>query len=116
MKPEANESTKKKAWYSYLSNKYVLISLLFMVWMLFLDNYSWMNHRKLDNEISELEINKRYYQEEIARDMKQIKQLQQSHYVEKYARENYFMKRPNEDIYLIEFPLDSASGERYIPK
>lgn len=116
MSVETNESAKKKAWYSYLSNKYLWISLFFLVWMLFLDNYSWLNHRKLNEEISELEVNKTYYQEEIARDMKQIKQLQQDHFIEKYARENYFMKRPNEDIYIIEFFSESKDSTRYIPK
>ena len=116
MTPETNESTTKKAWYTYLSNKYLWIGLFFLVWMIFLDNYSWLNHRKLNEEISELEVNKSYYQEEIARDMKQIKQLQQPHYVEKYARENYFMKRPNEDIYLIEFPKNLKDSTTYIPK
>lgn len=75
--------------------------------MLFLDNYSYFDHRVLDNQIEELEDNKSYYQEEIKKDESQIKQLKNPDQVEKYAREKYFMKKDSEDIYIIEFEGDT---------
>ncbi len=98
---------KDKAWFKYLSNKYIWSLLFFAAWMIFLDNYSYFDHRVLDNQIEELEDNKTYYQEEIKKDKTQIKQLKNPQQVEKYAREKYYMKKDSEDIYLIEFEGDT---------
>jgi hypothetical protein len=91
-----------------LSNKYVLVILLFGVWMLFLDNYSYLEHRLLDKEINELEDNEQYYRNEIKADQQKIKLLKNTNQVEKYAREKYFMKKDSEDIYIIEFEGDTV--------
>jgi hypothetical protein len=40
----------------------------FITWMVFLDNYSYFDHRFLDNQITELEDNATYYQDEIHKD------------------------------------------------
>jgi cell division protein DivIC len=85
------------------SNKYVWVLLFFIVWMLFLDNYSYFDHRVLNQQIDELETNKTYYQEEIAKDQKSIQLLKNPNQIEKYAREKYFMKKDSEDIYIVEF-------------
>lgn len=106
MKNPLKESLEKRPVLRFLSNRYVLISLFFIVWMLFFDNYSWLNQRPLDQEIEELENNKRYYQEEIRKDTLAIRALQDPDQVEKYAREQYYMKRENEDIYIIEHESD----------
>ncbi len=83
-------------------NKYVLIILVFIIWMFFLDTNSWFIHRELDQEIKELKDNKEYYKKEIVKDQKSIKTLKDSNELEKFAREEYFMKRDNEEIYIIE--------------
>ncbi len=101
-------SFKDKPWYQFLSNKYVWVLLFFSTWMLFLDNYSYFDHRILDNQIKELEDNKTYYQEEIRKDKENIKLLQNINHIEKYAREKYYMKKENEDIYIVEFEGDSV--------
>ena len=98
---------KNRPWLKFLGNKYFLVSLFFCVWMLFLDNYSYLDHRVLNKEIDELEDNKVYYQEEIKKDIDHIKKLKNPAQIEKYAREKYYMKRENEDIYIIEFEGDS---------
>ena len=54
-------------------------------------------------KIDELETNKKYYKDEITKDSISIKHLKNDDHVEKYGREKYFMKRNNEDIYIIEF-------------
>ncbi|MCX6184341.1 MAG: septum formation initiator family protein [Flavobacterium sp.] len=102
---ELNEQKPNK-WLPYLKNKYVWVLLFFGIWMLFLDNYSQLEHRELDKEIEELEVNKKYYQDEIRKDQHNINLLKDPNQVEKYAREKYFMKKQNEDIYLID--LDSS--------
>ncbi|WP_367754795.1 septum formation initiator family protein [Flavobacterium sp. WC2421] len=101
---------KDKPWFKFLSNKYIWVLLFFSTWMVFLDNYSYFDHRFLDTQINELEDNKEYYQEEIKKDEEQIKELKNPEQIEKYARENYYMKKDSEDIYLIEFEGDSIEN------
>ncbi|HEX9979373.1 MAG TPA: septum formation initiator family protein [Flavobacterium sp.] len=93
--------------FRFLKNKYVWVLLFFIAWMLFLDNYSYLNHRELNEQIDELEDNKQYYLEEIRKDQENIKLLKNPDQVEKYAREKYYMKRDSEDIYIIEFEGDT---------
>ena len=96
-------SVRDSGWFRFVSNKYVLVTLFFIVCMLFLDNYSLWNQRALNGQIDEMEDNKKYYQDEIKKDNKSIKLLKNPDQVEKYAREKYFMKKDSEDIYIIEY-------------
>ena len=86
-----------------ISNKYVIILLLFVVWMLFFDENSFLNHRELDKEIDKLEKSNEYYREQIKDDKKVIDNLNDPDSLEKYAREEYKMKKENEEIFLIEY-------------
>jgi cell division protein FtsB len=90
----------------FLANRYILVLIVFIIWVLFLDNYSYIEHRVLDKEIEEIEDNIKYYKTEIKKDSASIKHLKNNDRVEKYAREKYYMKRENEDIYIIEFEDD----------
>ena len=57
----------------FLANRYVLVLLFFIVWMLFFDNYSYLEHRVLDKEIEEIEDNIQYYKTEIKKRQCQYK-------------------------------------------
>lgn len=102
---------KNKNILRFLSNKYVIVLLFFGAWMLFFDNYSYIEHRILNQELQELEDNKKYYQDEIRKDKFNIKTLKNPNQVEKYAREKYFMKKDSEDIYIIEFEGDTLKSK-----
>ena len=82
-------------------NIFFLVSIVFIVWMLFFDANSWMIHRVLDEEIEVLELKKDFYNSEIKNDQEQLKALETPEGLETYAREKYKMKRKNEDIYII---------------
>lgn len=94
---------KQKKWFRILSNKYMLILLAFGVWMLFFDSNSWLVHYELNQEVDKLNDNVTYYQSEIKKDSTLIDDLDDSTGLERYAREKYFMKRKNEDVYIIDF-------------
>ena len=94
--------------FSFLYNRYIIVGGIFLIWMLFFDNYSYFEHRFLNQQINELNDNKKYYKSEIAKDSIKIKNLKNDNMTEKYAREKYFMKKDSEDIYIIEFEGDSA--------
>jgi cell division protein DivIC len=105
-----------KTWYNnlitnypflkFIGNRYTIVLVFFIVWMLFLDNTSYIEHRVLNKQIDELEDNKSYYQNEINKDNKSIKNLKNPSQVERYAREKYYMKRDSEDIYIVEYEED----------
>ncbi len=94
---------RNKKWFRFLSNRYVIILLIFGFWMFFLDSNSWLVHHELDQEIDELQTNKEFFRKEIAKDRTIIEKLNDSFELESYARQNYYMKRPNEDIFIIEY-------------
>jgi len=77
--------------------------LFFITWMLFFDENSYINHRELNNEIDKLENANEYYNAEIEDDSKIIKNLKDPDSLEKYAREEYKMKKENEEIFIIEY-------------
>ncbi len=87
----------------FFSNRYVIILLLFLVWMLFFDENSYLNHRELNQEINKLEKTNEFYDSEAEKDKKLIKNLKDPDSLEKFAREEYRMKRKDEDIYIIDF-------------
>ncbi len=62
-----------------------------------------MNHRELDEEIDKLENANEYYKKQIDSDQKVIDNLNHPDSLEKYAREEYKMKRENEDIFIVEY-------------
>lgn len=94
---------KDKKWFKVLSNKYLLILIIFVVWMFFFDGSSWLLHRELNLEKEKLESNRDYFKSEIEADKKQIEQLKDSEGLERFAREEYLMKKENEEIYIIEY-------------
>ena len=79
--------------------------------MIFLDNYSYFDHRFLDKQIDELEDNATYYQQEIRKDKENIRQLKNPDQTEKYAREKYYMKKDSVDIYIIQFEGDTIEKD-----
>lgn len=93
---------KKNKWVRFISNKYVLILILFIVWMTFFDANSYLIHHELDSDINALDDNAEFYQKEINHDKGFIKKMEDSNEMEKFAREKYYLKKENEDIYIIE--------------
>ncbi|MFT5146073.1 MAG: cell division protein DivIC [Polaribacter sp.] len=89
--------------FKILTNIFVLIFIPFLIWMLFFDENSYLVHRKFNNEIKDLESTVSFYKTKIAQDKATIMKLNDSLQLERFAREQYLMKKENEDIYIIEF-------------
>ena len=88
---------------NYFKNIFIIVLTVFIIWMLFFDAHSWLFHRELNKEIEELEYQKEHYKNEIAKDNKAIKELSTEEGIERTARENYYMKKADEDIFIIEY-------------
>lgn len=102
---------RNKKWFGLISNIYVLVLTVFVIWMVFFDTNSLLIHLELRNEINKLEKQQEFLREEIARDKKIIEKLSDPEELEKFAREAYYLKRKNEEIYLIEYE-DSLKNKK----
>ncbi|NQY05537.1 MAG: septum formation initiator family protein [Flavobacteriaceae bacterium] len=95
--------------FSILTNRYVLVSLFFLIWMFFLDTNSFFIHRDVNQEKKVLERRKEDFIEKIETDKEKIKALEDEKGLESFARETYYIKKPEEEIYIIE--EDSTENE-----
>lgn len=94
---------KNKPIVKFTTNKYVIVLSIFIVWMVFFDENSFLNHLEFDKEIEKLNNEKEYLNSQIKTDKELIKKLENKEQLEKFAREEYNMKKENEEIYLIEY-------------
>jgi cell division protein FtsB len=94
---------KNKKWFKIASNMYVLVLTVFVIWMSFFDTNSLLIHLELKKEIKNLEKTKVFLRDEIAKDKIIIKKLSSEEELEKFGREQYYLKKKNEEIYLIEY-------------
>lgn len=94
---------KDKKWFGIATNIYVLVLTVFVVWMVFFDTNSLLIHMELRKEIKKLEKQRAFLKEELAKDQKVKQKLSDPKELEKFAREKYYLKKKNEEIYIIEY-------------
>lgn len=91
-----------KIWFYIKKYKYIITSVFFIVWILFLDQTGIMFKSKLNEEINFLEKRKAYYVEEIEKNEKYYQDLLTNPATkERLAREEYYMSKDNEDVFII---------------
>ena len=85
-----------------LRNKYFIILLLFIFWIIFLDDYNLINQVKMGDNVDNLKEQKEFYISEIKSDSTKLSNLRNdSEEQEKFAREKFLMKKDNEDVFII---------------
>ncbi|MHA4894502.1 FtsB family cell division protein [Pedobacter sp. PWIIR3] len=85
-----------------IKNKYFLSVIAFVVWMLFFDKNDFLAQYEFKSEVSKLQEEKDFYVKEIAQVKKDLNELNTNlNTAEKFAREKYFMKKDNEDVFVI---------------
>jgi cell division protein DivIC len=96
-----------------LRNKFVLTILIFLVWILLLDSNNLIDRYKDMRELHKLKIDKEYYIKRIEEDKQKLHELKtDNHNLEKFAREQYHMKKPDEDLYIILTPSEDRKITR----
>lgn len=86
----------------YVLNKYFVTVFLFLIWMVFFDNTSFLVVNELNGEVNKYEEQLAYYKNEYQKNDDFYKKLMNNKSEkEKFARENYFMKKPNEEIFIL---------------
>jgi cell division protein FtsB len=83
-------------------NKYTVSAVAFVVWLMFFDDNNWRQHQKNLQELAQLQEQVSFFKHKIEADKRKLYELQTSdENLEKFAREQFFMKRANEDIFVI---------------
>lgn len=88
---------------AWLKNKYTLTSLVFVVWILFFDDQdiftTYFRHRA---ELHKLQESRNYYLDQIKLTKSELELLKSDRStLEKFARERYWMKKDNEDLFIM---------------
>jgi len=95
----------KLLWFSVLplfKNKYTLTLILFFTWIFFFDQNNLLDRVSNLKQLHQLERDQIYYKDKIIKDSDRLKELKSnSDNLEKFAREQYLMKKSNEDIYIV---------------
>ena len=83
-------------------NKYLIALVAFVVWIMFFDDNNLRQHQKNIQELALLEEQVDFYKHKIEADKRKLFELQTNdENLEKFAREQFFMKKANEEIYVI---------------
>lgn len=96
------KKSKAKQIIGYVVNKYAITILIFLVWMIFFDNTSFLVIKGLNDEIRKHEQKVEYYKSEYEKNTAYYDKLMNNKgEKEKFARENYFMKKSDEEIFIL---------------
>jgi cell division protein FtsB len=89
--------------FKIIKNKYIIASVAFVVWILFFDRNDVFTQWERKAELNKLETSKEYYQGEITSIKKELADLDSDpEILEKIAREKFFLKKANEDVFIVE--------------
>jgi len=93
---------------SFLRNRYLLTIIIFFVWLLLLDSNNLISRIRELKNLQRLKSEKEYYVQRIEEDKRKLYELKTDNQnLEKFAREQYRMKKPDEDLYIILTPAEN---------
>ena len=85
-----------------LKNFYFLFFFSFLIWMTIIDSNGFINRYRLSKKLDELRTEKEFYVQEINKvTIDKEKFESDEEILEKYAREEYLMKKESEDIFYV---------------
>lgn len=86
----------------FFRNKFVFTFFLFAVWMLFFDQNNFFVQFNRYTNLKQTRTQKEYFETQTIKLQTQIDELENSPAaLEKFAREKYYMKKPDEDVFVI---------------
>ena len=98
---------------SFLRNKYFLTITVFVVWILLLDTNNLLDQVKQMSDLHKLRQEKEYFSKKIEEDKRKLNELKtDDHNLEKFAREQYKMKKKNEDLYIVLTPREDRNSRK----
>ena len=94
-------SSKALKWLRYLKNKYVIATLVFIIWAGFIDEYSIYRLIKVNRQLAEIDAQIMHYSMQTEELKRRIVSLDTTENLVRFAREQYLMSKDNEDVFLI---------------
>lgn len=89
-------------WGKIIRNKYLLAFIIFLLIVLFFNDNNLLERFSLSDKKQDLNSQIDFYEQEIDESNRKLEELKtNSENLEKFAREEYFMKKDNEDVYII---------------
>jgi cell division protein DivIC len=90
-----------------IRNKYAITFIIFLIWILLLDSNNLIARYRDMRDLHKLKNDREYYINRIEIDRQKLHELKtDNHNLEKFAREQYRMKKPDEDLYIILTPQE----------
>ena len=94
-------------------NKYVLTLVIFFLWLLLFDSYNLISRFRDIRDLKKLSSDREYYLKRIEEDKKKLYELKtDDQNLEKFAREQYRMKKPDEDLFIVLTPRENREINR----
>ncbi len=88
--------------WKYIRNKYSFAVFFFLIWIFFFDEHNLLQHFQNKQKLSLLVEQKDFLETKIESDQRKIQELQTNQKnLEKFAREQFLMKKSNEDVFVI---------------
>jgi len=86
----------------FQKHKYIIILVAFFIWMMFFDEYNFIMQYKLSQKIRKVKKEIEFYDKGIAGLQKEYDALTKDiNAIERYGREKFFLKKENEDIFVL---------------
>jgi cell division protein DivIC len=87
---------------SWMKNKYLIVGVAYLTYMLVFDSNNYPSQFRLYQEVKELEHEHQYFQSQLNQVKQERSQLfSDEKNLEKFARENYYMKMPDETVIVV---------------
>ena len=85
-----------------VKNKFFLVTIAFLVWMIFFDKNDLFSQYQYHQQVSKLRQERDFYKKETDEVSTELSELTTDKAaLEKFAREKYLMKKENEDVYVV---------------
>ena len=97
-----NNGARQRRKFRLFRNKYFVTAFLFFLWVSFFDENNLVERFQNMREMHKLKEEKEYYHEKIREDAARLNELKTNDdNLEKFAREQYLMKKEDEDVFVI---------------
>ena len=88
--------------FNFFKNKFFLATIVFIVWLVIFDKNNMVDQLQRRNDYMKLKDEASYYEQEIEKARAERDELfTNTATLEKFAREKYFMKKDNEELFIM---------------
>lgn len=98
---------------AWMKNRYIITLIIFLIWVILIDPNNLISRVRDLRTRNRLVREKEFYMGRIEEDRRKLDELRTSNEnLEKFAREQYLMKKPDEDLFIIVTPGEERKIRR----